>query len=268
MTGYNSITETTTSDSLLLRVTIFAYSVVVYVLFLASLSWFIISSVGVLPFGTGPLSVDSTGAALAINAVLVVLFGVQHSVMARQRFKDWWTQFIPTAAERSTFVLASSLAVGLLVWLWQPMPALIWSVTTPEARFGLWALCAFGWLYLVASTFPTNHFDLFGLRQGWLCLRNRPYTPTPFVRSWMYRYSRHPMMAGILIGLWATPEMRADHLTLSIGLSAYIAAGIAFEQRELAGHLGEKYRQYCREVGALFPRIRPRAVTKNGRTQR
>ena len=264
MTANKSIGESAAGNRLPSRIAVFAYSVAAYLLFLASLLWFIFSATGILSFSPGPVSVTSTGAALAINLGLVVLFGVQHTVMARQRFKDWWTQYIPPAAERSTFVVAASLTLGLLVWLWQPMPGVIWSVTLPEARIALWSLCAFGWLYLVASTFPTNHFDLFGLRQSWLFLVNRPYTPMPFVRRWMFRYSRHPMMTGILIGLWSIPQMRADQLTLAIGMSVYIAVGIAFEQRELTAHFGEQYRRYCREVGALWPRLRPKRSHRTG----
>ncbi|MBA1146310.1 isoprenylcysteine carboxylmethyltransferase family protein [Ectothiorhodospiraceae bacterium WFHF3C12] len=238
------------------RAAIFAYSIVAYALGMTALVWLVASAAGLCPFGTGPLETTTTAGALAVNATLVVLFGVQHSVMARQRFKDWWTRSVPPAAERSTYVLTAGLALGLLLWLWQPMPSTIWSVSGPLARGFIWALFASGWLYLVAATFATNHFDLFGLRQAWLHLRERPYTPVPFVRHWMYRYSRHPMMAGILVGLWATPEMRADHLVLATGFTAYVAIGVAFEERELAGHFGNEYRRYCREVGALLPRLR------------
>jgi protein-S-isoprenylcysteine O-methyltransferase Ste14 len=256
MAEAESLAQAGAGNGLASRVVILAYSVVSYALFLASIGWLIASSAGLCPFGTGPLSVGSTAAALAVNAGLLVLFGVQHSVMARQRFKDWWTTIIPPAAERSTYVLTAALTLGLMIWLWQPMDTVIWSTSEPAARALLWSLSAFGWLYLVAATFVTSHFDLFGLRQAWLHLGNRPYTPVPFVRTWMYRYSRHPMMAGILLGLWANPDMQADQLVLAAGLSAYIAVGVTLEERELAGHFGEKYRQYCREVGALLPRLR------------
>jgi protein-S-isoprenylcysteine O-methyltransferase Ste14 len=238
------------------RLTVFVYSVVAYVAGMAAILWLVACAAGIYPLGAAPFTTGSAAGALVVDAVLIVLFGLQHSVMARQRFKNWWTRIVPPPAERSTFVLTAAAVLALVLWFWQPMDTVVWSVESPVGRVVLWSLFALGWLYLVASTYVTNHYDLFGLRQAWLHLRNRPYTPVPFVRSWMYRYSRHPMMAGILLGLWATPEMRADHLALAVGMSAYIAVGIAFEQRELAAHFGQKYRDYCREVGALLPRLR------------
>jgi len=238
------------------RLGIFAYSLAAYAVGMTAIVWLIACAAGLCPFGTGPVDTTGTASALAVDAVLIAAFGVQHSLMARQRFKDWWTRIVPPAAERSTFVLTAGVMLGLLLWLWQPLDEVVWSVSDPVAVYALWAAFAFGWLYLVAATFVTNHFDLFGLRQAWLHLRRRPYSPVPFVRGWMYRYSRHPMMAGILVGLWATPEMRADHLALTVAMTAYIAVGVAFEERELAGHFGETYRRYRREVGALLPRLR------------
>ncbi|WP_370590898.1 isoprenylcysteine carboxylmethyltransferase family protein [Thiohalobacter sp. COW1] len=157
------------------------------------------------------------------------------------------------SASCSTYVLAAALTLGLVIWLWQPLDRMIWTVADPLARAAMWGLFAFGWLYLVAATYVTDHYDLFGLRQAWLHLRGRQYRPVPFVRKWMYRYSRHPMMLGILIGIWATPEMSAGHLALALGLTGYIALGVMLEERELAGHFGEPYRRYRREVGALLP---------------
>ena len=226
---------------------------------MAAIAWLVASLAGLLPLGAAPLQLDSSAGALGLNATLVLLFGLQHSLMARRRFKEWWTRLIPPAAERSTYVLAAALALGLALWLWQPLDLMIWRVSDPAARVALWGLFAFGWLYLVAATYVTDHYDLFGLRQAWLHLRGRQYTPVPFVRKWMYRYSRHPMMLGILIGIWATPEMSAGHLALALGLSVYIAIGVMLEERELSGHFGEPYRRYRREVGALLPHIRPRA---------
>ena len=256
MSTIQSTAGTATRSGLIPRLVIFAYSLAAYATGMTAILWLIACAAGLCPFGTGPLRTSSSAAAIAADVALIVLFGVQHSVMARQRFKDWWTRIVPPPAERSTFVLAAGLMLGLVLWLWQPMDAVIWSVSDPAGVYALWALFGFGWLYLVASTFVTNHFDLFGLRQAWLHLRERPYTPVPFTRNWMYRYSRHPMMAGILVGLWATPEMRADHFALAVAMSAYIAVGVAFEERELSGHFGQKYRAYRREVGALLPRVR------------
>ncbi|MDX1588448.1 MAG: NnrU family protein [Oleiphilaceae bacterium] len=256
MSTTQTTTSTVTKSGATSRTVVFAYSLLAYGVGMVSLVWLIACVAGLYPFGTGPLETTTPASALAVNAALIVLFGVQHSVMARKRFKDWLTRLIPPAAERSTYVLMAGVMLGLLLWLWQPMKTVIWTVENPLASGALWALFAFGWLYLVAATFMTNHFDLFGLRQAWLHLCGRPYTPVPFVRQWMYRYSRHPMMAGMLIGLWSIPQMQADHLALAIGLSAYIAIGIVFEERDLAEHFGEQYRQHCQEVGVLLPRLR------------
>ncbi|WP_158675227.1 methyltransferase family protein [Thiohalobacter thiocyanaticus] len=256
MTDTESASLSAQDTRLATRAGIFLYSLIAYAAGMAAIAWLVASLAGLVPLGTAPLELHSTAGALALNTILVLLFGLQHSVMARRHFKAWWTRVVPPPAERSTYVLASALALGLVIWLWQPLDAMIWSVSDPTARSVLWGLFAFGWLYLVAATYVTNHYDLFGLRQAWLHLRGREYTPVPFVRKWMYRYSRHPMMLGILIGIWATPEMSAGHLALALGLSGYIAIGVTLEERELAGHFGEPYRRYRREVGALLPRVR------------
>jgi len=237
------------------RIGIFTFSLMAYAIGMTALAWLVACVAGLVPFGTGPFRVEHAGAALAVDSALTLLFGAQHSVMARRAFKRVWMRVVPPAAERSTFVLAAGLTLGLVLWLWQPMGTVIWSVSGAAAAYGLWTLFALGWLYLVAATFVTNHFDLFGLRQAWLHLHGRPYRPVPFVRRWMYRYSRHPMMAGILVGLWATPQMHADHLALAVAMSGYIALGVMFEEHELALHFGQKYREYRRQVGALLPRL-------------
>ena len=193
---------------------------------------------------------------MGINLGLLLLFGMQHSIMARPVFKRWLNRWIIPAAERSTYILAAGIALGLLVWFWQPLEGYAWSVTQPIVQVILWVLFGCSWMYLVAATYVTNHYDLFGLRQAWLYMRGLPYTPVPFVRTWMYRYSRHPMMAGILFGVWLTPVMTFTHLMLAIGLSVYIVIGMAFEERELLTQFGEKYIQYRQQVGALLPRLR------------
>lgn len=238
------------------RIAVFLYSVAAYLVGMLAIAWLVVSLTGLYPLAAPPVRVESAMLALLVNTGLLILFGLQHSIMARGRFKAWWTRWIAPAAERSTYVLGSGLALGLLVWLWQPVDGMVWSVSQPEVRIALWCLFAAGWLYLVAATYVTNHYDLFGLRQAWLYLRGKPYTPVPFVRSWMYRYSRHPMMAGVLVGIWATPQMSLSHLLLAIGFSLYIAIGVAFEERELLGQFGEKYLRYQKEVGRLLPRVR------------
>lgn len=239
------------------RLAVFAYSLVAYAVGMGAIAWLVARLAGAVPVGAPSVHLASPAAALAANLGLLVLFGLQHSVMARPAFKAWWTRRIAPAAERSTYVLAAGVALGLLLWLWQPMRQTVWSVPEADARIVLWALFAGGWLYLVASTYATDHCDLFGLRQAWLYLRARPYTPVPFVRRWTYRFSRHPMMAGLLVGVWATPDMTSGHLLLAAGFSVYIGIGVAFEERGLRRHFGEQYERYRQEVGALVPRFRP-----------
>jgi len=238
------------------RSAVFGYSLLAYGIGMASIAWLVACLAGWLPLGSSPWQTASATLAVSVNLALLILFGLQHSIMARRGFKQRWTRLIPHAAERSTYVLTSGFALALLLWLWQPIDGLVWSESAPEARLALWSLFALGWLYLVAATFVTNHFDLFGLRQGWLFLRNKPYNPVPFTRNWMYRYSRHPMMAGILVGIWATPHMTLTHLSLAVGFSLYIAIGVTFEERELLAHFGDKYHHYRKQVGVLIPRLR------------
>lgn len=242
----------------LARLGIFIYAIFCYAIGMAAIGWLVARSGHFVPHGTGPIEASGPIAALAVDAGLLILFGVQHSVMARPSFKARWTRIVRPAAERSTYVLAAGIALGLLLWLWQPVGGAVWTVTSEPARVALWTLFGLGWLYLVVATFVTNHFDLFGLRQAWLHLRGEKYRPVPFVKKWMYRYSRHPMMAGILLGLWATPVMTGGHFVLALGLTAYVAVGIGFEERGLARAFGETYRRYQREVGVFWPRVRPR----------
>lgn len=256
MTMSQSRTDFTPLSSPGGRIAVFVYSLIAYAIGMAAIAWLVIALTGWIPLGAPPVEAPSATMAVLINLGLLLLFALQHSIMARPGFKAWWTHWIVPAAERSTFVLTSGVALALLVWLWQPLEGVVWSVSQPLASNALWTLFAIGWLYLVAATYVTNHYDLFGLRQGWLYLRGKPYTPVPFVRAWMYRYSRHPMMAGILIGIWSTPHMTVTHLMLAAGFSVYIAIGIALEERELLARFGEKYLHYRKEVGAVLPRIR------------
>lgn len=199
------------------------------------------------------------------DLLLLVLFGVQHSVMARPRFKRFLARLLPAAAERATYVLVSGLVLALMVAWWSPMPQSIWRVEAFPAADILWLLFAAGWMLLFAATFGTNHFELFGLRQAWLYFRGRPWQPLPFVRRGLYRRLRHPIMTGLLIGLWATPNMRLEHLFMSTGLTVYIFIGLWFEERDLIGHFGEDYRRYRREVGAVLPRLRRSGGTDDSR---
>jgi protein-S-isoprenylcysteine O-methyltransferase Ste14 len=239
------------------RSAVFIYSLAAYLIGMAAIAWLVISLTGFVPLAAPPIDSRTISGAVLINLGLLLLFGLQHSIMARPAFKAWWTRWIAPAAERSTYVLTAGISLGLLLLLWQPLEGVVvWSVSQPGARMVLWGLFAAGWLYLVAATYVTNHYDLFGLRQAWLYMRGKPYTPVPFVRSWMYRYSRHPMMAGILVGVWATPHMTLAHLFLAAGFSIYIAIGVGFEERDLLRNFGEKYLHYRKQVGMLLPRIR------------
>jgi methanethiol S-methyltransferase len=182
-----------------------------------------------------------------------VLFALQHSIMARPAFKAWWTQFIPEPAERSTYVLASSVALIILFAYWQPLGGVVWHVTQPTAVLVLYALCACGWLLVLVSTFLLNHFDLFGLRHVWLYLRGRPYTHLTFQTPGPYRLVRHPLYVGWLFAFWATPVMTLTHFVFALATSGYILAAIQLEERDLVAHLGNQYSEYRKRVPMLIP---------------
>ena len=207
-----------------------------------------------------PKSIDSAapaplGQALLVDFLLVALFGVQHSVMARPAFKSWWTKLVPQPIERSTYVLLASLILALLFWLWQPIAASVWHIQYPPAVALLRGLFFFGWLMALYSSFVIDHFDLFGLRQVYLHLRNRPYTHPPFAVKSLYRFVRHPLMVGILIGIWSTPTMTAGHLLFSLLMTGYIVVGVALEERDLAHFLGKDYLLYRSQTPKFVPSL-------------
>jgi protein-S-isoprenylcysteine O-methyltransferase Ste14 len=230
------------------------YGVVCYVAFLAS-SLYSIGFVGNLLV---PKSIDSgpagsLTAGILGNALLLGLFALQHSVMARPAFKAWWTRIVPPALERSTYVLISSLLLGLLFWQWQALGGVIWSVENQAGRIGLDALFWLGWLIAIGSTFMISHADLFGLRQVWLRLRNRHYAPVQFKARALYRFVRHPIMLGYLVAFWATPHMTTGHLLFSLAMTAYILIGISFEERDLAASQGGAFERYRKKVPMIIP---------------
>jgi protein-S-isoprenylcysteine O-methyltransferase Ste14 len=230
------------------------YGAAAYLLFLAAFLY-LIGFVGNFAL---PRSVDRglaapVAEAVAINVALLVAFGVQHSVMARPAFKRWWVRVVPSAIERSTYVLASSVVLALLYWQWRTMPTVIWDVRAPAARAALWALFWLGWAIALLATFLINHFDLFGLRQVYLASRQKPYTSVEFRVRLLSRVVRHPLMLGMLIAFWAAPVMTAGHLLFSAGMTTYILIATQLEERDLVASLGHQYRDYRREVSMLVP---------------
>jgi methanethiol S-methyltransferase len=234
----------------------FLYGGTAYAACLVALLYFIGFSGNLLV----PKSVDvGAGApwaeALGIDLVLLALFGVQHSVMARRGFKRWWTRVVPPAVERSTYVAATSLVLALLFWFWVPIEApVVWQVHNSFGMALLWGLFGLGWVLVLVSTFLINHFELFGLQQVFARLTQRAMPEVQFKTPLLYRYVRHPLYLGLLLSLWAVPVMTAGRLLFALGCSAYILIGIGFEERDLISQFGERYRRYRAEVGMLLPR--------------
>lgn len=236
------------------RLLTFTYGTLAYLLFFGTFLY-LIGFVGNLT----PKAVDSPASgsallALAVNIGLVMLFGLQHSIMARPQFKRRWTRIIPREIERSTFVLATVLALGLLMWQWRPLGGVIWQVEDTALKAVLYGVFAFGWGLVLVATFLINHFDLFGLRQVWLALRGTPYTPVRFAKPWLYRQVRHPLYLGFLLAFWATPTMTVTHLVLAGALTAYILMAIRLEERDLSAAHPE-YAVYRTRVPMLIPRL-------------
>lgn len=234
------------------------YGVTAYALFLAVFTGFILFTGDLLPGKTvsSPGSAMSPPLAVLVNVLLISAFGMQHTVMARSGFKHWLHRRLPPHLERSTYVVVSSALLALLMVAWQPLPGVLWSVQTAWLVVPLWTLFALGWALAAASTFLTDHFDLFGLRQVYLHYRRRAYTPVPFRMRWLYRLVRHPMMLGMLIGFWTAVDMTWGRLLLAVGMSAYILIGVMFEERGLVRSLGEPYRAYQARTPMLLPKLR------------
>ena len=239
------------------RFAIFLYGVGSYAVFFATFLY-AIAFIGNFPLV--PRTIDGVpemafGNALVINTLLLAVFAIQHSVMARPAFKAWWTRIIPQAAERSTYVLLSSLALIALFYFWQPMGGVIWQVESRSGQLPLLAGFGFGWALVLYSTFLINHFDLFGLRQVWLQLLGKPYTALPFKTPAAYKLVRHPLYLGWLFVFWCTPQMTVTHLLFAVLTSVYILIGIFLEERDLLKAHPE-YEAYRQRVPMLLPSVR------------
>ena len=241
------------------RILFFTYGCAAYLLFLATFLYAIafIGGFGVPVILDGPATTPFA-TALMINAGLLAVFAVQHSVMARPWFKRWWTQAVPWAIERSTYVLFASLALDLLFWQWRPLGGVVWNIEQPMLRAIVWTVFAFGWLQVLVMTFLIDHFDLFGLRQVWLHLRGKQYTRVRFATPAPYRVIRHPLYLGFMIAFWAAPTMSVTRLVFAVATTAYMLIAIQFEEHDLVHEHGASYEQYRRTVPMIIPGTRSR----------
>lgn len=236
------------------RILALVYGLGAYLVFLGAFLY----AIGFVGGFVVPKTVDTglvvpIGAALAVNLLLLSLFAVQHSVMARKPFKQWLTQFIPVSIERSTYVLLASLALILLFWQWRPIPSIVWEATNPMLAMALLALSMSGWFIVLLSTFLINHFELFGLQQVIINLAEKPSGAPRFKTPMLYKFVRHPIYLGFIIAFWAAPIMTAGHLLFAMVTTAYIFIGIALEERDLIDLFGEEYKRYRRRVAMLVP---------------
>jgi protein-S-isoprenylcysteine O-methyltransferase Ste14 len=233
------------------------YGALAYVVFLGTLVW----AIGFLGNYLVPQSLDSGRQgevlpSLVIDVGLLGLFALQHSLMARPFFKNWWTRFVPKPVERSTYVLLSSLLLGLLFWQWQPLAGAIWQLEDSFVGMILQIIYFGGWLIAITSTFMTNHFDFFGLRQVYLNLKGQPYQNLSMSTAYLYKLVRHPLMLGLIIVFWATPTMSVGHLLFAIASSGYILVGIQLEEHDLLKFYGDTYRHYQQKVSMLLPLVK------------
>jgi protein-S-isoprenylcysteine O-methyltransferase Ste14 len=238
----------------LFRLTAFLYGLVAYAVFFVAFLY----AVGFVAGLVVPKSIDGgpispIGEALVVDLLLMTLFALQHSVMARRQFKQWWTQYVPRPVERSTYVLFASLTLILLFWQWRPMPAILWHVEQPEVATTITAVSFLGWLIVLTSTFLINHFELFGLQQVGNNLTGLE-SPAPRFRTPLYyKFVRHPIYLGFIIAFWATPTMSVGHLVFAGVTTAYIFVGIFLEERDLVDIFGDEYRRYRQRVSMLLP---------------
>jgi methanethiol S-methyltransferase len=241
------------------RVAYLLYGLLAYLLFFAAILYGI-GFVGnlVVPKGIDDGVVTPRSTAIAVNGLLLLLFAVQHNVMARPWFKDWWTQFVPRPIERSTYVAAASLILLLLYWQWRPMPEVVWHVDNPIGRGVLMALYFAGWIIVFGSSFVIDHFELFGLKQVWNYFRGREPEVAPFSERLIYRWVRHPLMLGFIIAFWAAPTMSQGRLLFAVVTTLWILIAIRIEERDLVEYLGEPYLRYRERTPMLLPWFRSR----------
>lgn len=232
----------------------FIYGIATYLLFLVTFLY-AVAFVGDLPVprtidNGGPVSASAS--AIVTDLLLLGLFAIQHSVMARRGFKRWWTRYVPPSIERTTYVLFASLALLLLYWQWRPIPAVVWTVGHP-ANILIWVVFWLGWAIVLLSTFLISHFELFGLAQVYALLRNRAMASPVFKTPFLYRWVRHPLYLGFLLAFWASPRMTYGHALFTVATTGYILIGIFLEERDLIALFGDRYRRYRAEVSMLFP---------------
>ncbi|HKC02663.1 MAG TPA: isoprenylcysteine carboxylmethyltransferase family protein [Sphingomicrobium sp.] len=244
------------------RATTLLFAIIAYAIFFATFLY-LIGFVG--DFAFIPQTVDRglaapVATAAIIDVALIALFGVQHTVMARQGFKRWWTKVVPTPAERSVYVLTASAVLIVLMALWRPIPGVVWNVTNPLAANAIWVVFWVGWGTVLLSTFLINHFELFGLQQAWLNMLGREAEPHKFHQPLLYKWVRHPLYLGFFLAFWAAPQMTAGHLLLAAGVSVYMLIAIRYEERDLVGYFGKDYEDYRERVGMLTPRFRRRSA--------
>lgn len=236
-------------------ISMFFYSIIAYLIAFVSLLFWILSVSNLIP----AISIDRNpeilfSLALIKNVSLVGLFGIQHSIMARRSFKKWFSSILPLPIERSTYVLLSGLLLGLLVWQWEPMGGSIWNITQGSMLFySMYVLFFTGWSILFISTFLTNHFDLFGLRQTYFELIKKPYKPLELKIIAFYKTIRHPLYFGAIVGLWATPKMSLTHLFFALLLTGYIIIGSILEEKDLIRDFGDQYLDYKKSTGKFIP---------------
>ena len=239
------------------------YGIVCYLVFLGTFLY----AIGFVGNLLVPKTIDSQPevpllTAILVDASLLLLFALQHSIMARPAFKRWWTKIIPEHLERSTYVVLASLCLILMVWQWHPVGGIIWSVENETIKNLLLASFLSGWLMVLASTFLINHFDLFGLRQVWLYFTGKPYTQLPFRIPFLYRFVRHPLYLGFMIAFWSAPVMTTAHFLFAVLTTGYILTAIQLEEKDLVGVFGDKYRAYRKWVPMIIPFIKRKGISK------